>query len=378
MNDTAGSWNSTTHLFNNSFAVWNISLFNENDWDTPFDMDLPDSVTLFLFCFGLDTFTFNLSNSTTIVTANCEVESILIRVEYPTDSYTREQLTPSGTNISLSMYLVDAFNETLLQIPFIMGDSPFFGSNLTIYKISEDGQTRIISQGTFDVEYKHVSYLIKDNKYNLRITNKGEVREIGFFQAVSAGTQTININQIQLGPDITLINNNIIMAAETDDATQTLIIEYTDLLNKTTSVQILAYNGTTTTPFYNMTFNNLNDITVTLAVNTSHRFTEKWIVIHEQLGNSPIYFTIGAGAFGGLFYLGVVAWIYQVIGFIFVLFSSFVITPKNRLVGIAFIAVILSFMAFAAWLTLGTGVALILLVFVGLAVVYEVRRLGLT
>lgn len=377
INDATGNLNATTNLFTNSFAVWNISLFNENDWDVPFDMELPDSVTLFLFCFGLDTFTFNLSNSTTIVTPTCRVKSILIRVEYPTDSYTRERLAPTGINTSFSMYLVDAFNETLLQIPFIMGDSPFFNSNLTLYKIA-DGVERIISQGSFDVEFKHVSYLIKDNKYNMRITGGGRIREIGFFQAVSAGTQTININQIQLGPDIMLINNNIIMAAETFSATQTLVIEYTDLLAQTTSVQILAFNGTTITPFYNMTFNDQDIITVTLAVNTSNRFTVKWIVTHEQLGNSPIYFVIGAGAFGGLFNLGVLSWIYQLIGFIFILFTSFVVTPKNRLVGIAFITVILSFMAFAAWLTLGIGVALILLVFVGLAVVYEVRRLGLT
>lgn len=377
INDTAGNINHTSILFNTTFAEWNITLFTENDWDTLFDTTLPDSVTLFLFCFGLDTETYNMSSSNIFVSPNCEVETLMIRVEYPTDSYTREILAVSSSNTSVSMYLVDAFNETLLQIPFIMGDSPFFGSNLTIYKISQDGQTRILSQGRFDVEFKHNSYLIKDNKYNLRITQGSSIREIGFFQSVAAGTQTININQIQLGPDITLIGNNLIMSAETDDVTQTLIIEYTDLLDMTNSVQILVFNDTSLIPFYNMTFVS-SDVTVTLAVNTSNRFTVKWIVSHQSLGNFPIYFTAGAGGFGFLFDLGIAAWIYPVIGFIFTLFTSFTITPRNRLVGIVVIAVVLSMMAFAAWTTANTGVALILVVFIGLAVVYEIRRLGLT
>jgi hypothetical protein len=301
-------------------------------------------------------------------------------VAYAGDYYSR-QLLVAGSVESKSIYLADAYLYTVLQIPIYIDDYSYYGSKITLYKTSA-GTPYIITDGYFDADHKFVAYLVKDEKYFIRLDRTGETRDIGFFFPATATALDLVINSISLKPDISLISNNLIMAAE--NLTNSIRIRYQDLTNKTNSVQILVYLGTNQTAFWSNTYVANNNITVTISpLNMSKRYSIKFIVNHQVYGNSPVEYIIGVGGIGALFDLGlsasVGAWLYPMIAFVILFMVSMVTVPKNRVGGLVFMIVVLAvFIWGAKWFVIAAGTLALLVVFIALTIVYEVKRGGMT
>jgi hypothetical protein len=232
-----------------------------------------------------------------------------------------------------------------------------------------------------------VTYLMTDNTYYIRITSGSEVRDIGFLYASSATEQHLALSQISLNPSIQLISDNIQMSAAFDNssnATSTLRIQYSDLINMTESVRVRIYNSTSGTPWYDNTITDTNYFTIALnGINTSTRNTVHFTVEHAVLGNSPIDFDTTVGAFGISIDLGLPLWVYPIIAFVIMLFTSFVIVPENRLIGYFVLMLELGVFGIFSWLTVPTtGLAMpmatiaLLVIFLGVGIIYELKYRG--
>lgn len=375
VNDTAGHIGLTSHDFITISSFWNVTLFNEDYWTVPFDISLPNNVTLFVYCTNGNEYNYIFSKFYRELSINCTVKNMYVRVSYPTDSYTRERLPTTGFNETIPFYLLDAYNRTVIQVPIYIDDYAYFNSIITLYKTSGDAEY-IISQGYFDVEHKHITYLAKDSKYTIRITKGSEIREIGFFYATASGVQHLSISSITLRPDISLISNHLRMAAQVNNATNTLVINYFDDLNQTNSVRVRVYEGVNQTAFFDNSYaSGTGNLTITiLGINASKRYSIQFTISHQSLGNSPIDYVIGAGVFGILVDLGVESWLYPAFAFAIIFFTSMVTIPKNRLAGILFMAVLIGIFFYIGWFNYAIGIAFLLMVFIAIAFVYELKR----
>lgn len=366
--------------FVNYFSVWNVSLYLENDWTTPFNVSNASSVELVIYCNDTSETRTNFTTFALInVTSTCNVSTLMVVVNYPTDSYLREIIPPYATLQNISVYMVDAYETTLYMVPLVMSDYQYYTSRLTLYKVV-GGTNYVIYDGYFDVEHEFLTYLIKDNRYIMRLTQDGAVREIGYLQVSQAETRYISISQLSLIPDVSLISDSLQMGAEMDNTTSTIQATYYDALNLTTSVTFLLYNLTNQTPMYNSTVSGSNNITFTVnGINTSWVYSARFIVNHEVLGNSPVEFTIPVGVFSGLG-LGMANWFYATFGFIIMLFASFTITPKTRLAGLVLMTTLSAILFMVGWSQHAfavAGVSVIGIILLISGIIYEIKRRGM-
>lgn len=366
--------------FSSVFANWTIRLYTENEWTTPI---IPPGANLSVVinCEGGSIYVYNFTGSSIAgVKPVCVVSTIAVKVDYTTDSYVRERTPPICSSCDVEFYIIDALSYTLLQIPVFMMNYKYYNSKMKIYKTSGSNQY-VITEGYFDLEHKYIAYLTKDNSYLISIKTGTINREIGFLYAVTATSQQLDLSEIRLVPDITLISDNILMGAEFDNPSanySTLRISYEDLLNATESVRIRIYSGTNNTAFYDNTFTSSN---FTIAINnvSTTRKSVSFSVEHSILGNSPIPYVIGLGAsmipfFNASTEASEISWIFAGIAFCLMLFTSFAITPDSRLPG--YIVLILEFTIFASagWLTDINGAEyMLLLAFLVSGIIYEIR-----
>lgn len=368
--------NIVSYTEQNSYYV--ITIFDEISGTESLPPDANTSIT-FICLQGTTTFSIN-DTRLLIPTYDTQLEEMMATVSYSGDSYSRILTTESPVEY-INIYLADAFEQTVLQIPIYVTDYSYYNSDIEIYKTST-GSSYTITDGSFDVDHKFVTYLIKDEKYYIRITKGTETRDMGFFYPATATGLYLTLNIIALKPDISLISNNLQMSAETNNATSSLHIQYYDMTNQTNSVQILVYEGINQTAFWDTTYNAMSNITVTISpINTSKRYSVRFLVNHQVYGNSPVEFTIGVGGLGVLFDLGLgvsMAWIYPVFGFIIMLFAALVTVPKNRLAGLIFLIVALALFLFVQWFQFAVAVLVLLIIFITAAVIYELKRGGMT
>jgi hypothetical protein len=366
--------------FSNIFGVWNVSIYTENAWTTPLNISAAN-LSIIITCDGGETYVWNFTGvKIEGIEPMCDVQTITAKVNYETDSYTRERVPPDCTVCEVPMYLTDALVYTVLQIPVYMSDFNYYDGLIELYK-SSGGNHYTIAQGYFDVEHKYVTYLTKDNTYFIRLTKDSEVRDIGYLYAATATAQYLSLSQIQLVPSITLITNNIRMAAAFDNESApltTLRIQYRDLLNMTESVRIRVFQGGNNTAFYDSTFSGISNFSATINnVNTSFRYSVTFEVNHSVLGNSPIPFTTGVGAAGQLADLALPAtlhWIYFWAGFFVVLMTAFIIVPENRLPG--YFALLLELGAFSIfeWFQFQGPTLAYFVVFPVAGIIYELKK----
>jgi hypothetical protein len=200
----------------------------------------------------------------------------------------------------------------------------------------------------------------------------------------AAGAVHLGINQIQLKPSIRLIYDNIQMGAAFDNGSaplSTLRITYYDLLNMTEGVRFTVYTETNNTPWYSNLVAGSSNITITINnVNTSQRYSVHYSINHTALGNSPIEYTVGVGAFGRLFNLGLPAsliWLYDVFAFAIVLFTAWIITPENRLPGYLLLTTEIAIVGFIQWIAFQNATIVLFVAFMAGGIIYEIRRSGL-
>lgn len=276
-----------------------------------------------------------------------------------------------------NLYLTDASTYTVLQIPLHITDFGYWDAMIQVYKYGGTGEI-VITEGYLDVEHKFDTYLIKDETYYIRIVDGTETRDVGYLYPAAAGDQYISITPVTLRPSISLISDLLTMYGTCNATTNVLQARYEDALQQTESVRIRIYNETNLTAWFDTTYHNSSNITVTInGVNCSRRQQIFFVVEHESLGNSPIEFVIGTGAFGALMNLGVSSWIYSAISFVLILFTGLIAVPKIRIPALIVMMALIAVLVYAGWFVVAGGVAALLIVFLALGIVYEFKRGGM-
>lgn len=366
------------------YATWNVSIYTENAWDTPLNITSAN-LSIIVRCAGGASYVYNFTG--TIITGVeplCDVETVSAKIDYSTDSYLRERIPPCSGICEVRMYMADALIYTILQIPIYMSDYNYYSSLVELYKLS-NGNHYTIAEGFFDVEHKYVTYLMKDNTYLIRITKNGVVRDIGYLYAATATAQYLSLSSITLRPTITLISDNLLMAADflTPAApTSTLRISYADLMNLTTDVRIQVFQASNNTAFFDSTYTGISNFSISLVnINTSFRYSVHFIVNHVVLGNSPIPFTIGVGSFGRNFDLGLnpaYAWFYNAFAFFVILLTSWIILPENRLPGFVVLLAETGIFSVVQWIAFQSAQLMLFVVFLVAGMLFEIRHRGVT
>ena len=356
---------------------WSVVLYSENDWETPFNVSKTNSTQLFVYCTDKTTRVYNFTSyQISGVSPSCTIETMLVLVNYGSDSYTRE-VAPVGSSGSVRVYLSDAYTNTILQIPFVMSDYRYYNAKLTLYK-SNQTNTFTIAEGYFDVNHQYNSYLIKDNKYFIRLTTSAETREIGYVSTVSATTQYISLATINLQPDISLFSSAITIGAELDNATGTMRLQYNDSTGGTTGVNFRIYYETNTTPIYTGEFNASNYLLTLPGLNTSHRYHAEFDIHHSIFYMSPVHFLIAVGS-AAVDWISTVLpmWIFPAVGLVFLFFTGVAITPKRKLQGLIIMIAECGAIASVGWLQtnyMSIGVSVVALILLSLETVSEIRR----
>lgn len=370
--------------FNTFYASWNISIYTENEWDTPLNITSAN-LSIIIKCYGGSSYVYNFTG--TIITGVkplCDVETVSAKIDYLTDSYLRERVPPCSGICEVRMYMADALIYTILQIPIYMSDYNYYSGLVELYKTSS-GNHYTIAQGYFDVEHKYVTYLMKDNTYLIRITKNGAIRDIGYLYAATATAQYLSLSQIVLKPSISLISDNILMTAAflTPAApTSNLRISYEDLMNLTEDVRIQVFQASNNTAFFDNTYTGSSNFSISLNdINTSFRYSVHFIVNHVILGNSPIPFTVGVGSFGRNFDLGLnpaYAWLYNAFAFFMILLTSWIILPENRLPGFVVLMAETGILSIVQWIAFQNSQMMLFVVFLVAGMVFEIRHRGVT
>lgn len=301
----------------------------------------------------------------------------VINVQYPSTEYIRSYLLGSDV-VYKDIYLADATAYTLYQIPIEMLDFLYWGAEIELYKNAVGGEI-IITEGNFDADHIFNAYLIKDEKYRLRLVTPTETRIIGFLFAVAPGVQQISISQITLQPDVSLINDHLTIAAEIINSTSTLMVQYFDDTSQTDSVEFIVYEGANQTPFFETTVVGSSNITLTIpGVNITQRYAVHAIVTHQVFGNSPVNFVIGVGAFGNLVSLGpsVAAWFYQAASVALIFFVATIITPRIKLAGMLIMGAMIGILWYIGWFVVATGAVVLMIAFIALAMASELKKRG--
>jgi hypothetical protein len=338
----------------------------------------PDSnVSMTIYCdSGQSIFVVNETNIL-IPTFDDRLTGFRSTVSYPSDYYTRDYLVDNQVE-SRIIYDVDAYEFSVLQIPIYINDYNYFDAEITIYK-RIDGEPVIITEGVFDNEHKFVAYLIRDEPYYIRLTTESLVREAGFFKPVAAETLTLNINSISVSPSIVYISD-VISANAVNTSLSNIQVTYNDSSGETQSVRIKVFEDTNQTAFFDNVYSGVQSLSVAVSpVNMStHYYSVLFEVTHATFGNSPVDFTflVGAPVLWGIGTIG--TWIYGIVGFIMMLFLSFMVTPKNRFVGVVMIMVGLSIMLSLTWTVLDPGILTLVVIFASVSIVYEIKRGGFT
>jgi len=162
-----------------------------------------------------------------------------------------------------------------------------------------------------------------------------------------------------------------------------LQIRYTDSMNETESVRFRVYEDVNQSALFDNTYyrtsNDTSNLTITInGLNCSYRYGIRASVEHDTLGNSPVEFTLGAGGFGALIDLGLSAWIYQAISMVILTVVALITTPKLRFASLIVMAGLIGIFYYAGWFTASAMVMALLIIFIVLSVIYEVRRGGMT
>jgi len=258
--------------------------------------------------------------------------------------------------------MVDAYQNALDRIDFIMVDTTYYNSKLQIYK-PIDNRTLTITEGYFDASHSFSAFLMEDSDYWLRTINPdGTNTSFGRITIVKPDTKELGQVYIRLNPQAVLIGDNIFMNAYMDDLRYTLYVEYDDDLGETINVTITIYfeNGTV---YYQDIYNSTN--TLNLEYNTtdynSTSFTVLFTVFHTSLGNSPVTYSMSL--------LVPVVWAIGISAFWYPIFSlglctaiGGIATRRSLIVGSVLFTTALLLCYGIGWLDLG-GVEVILIVF---------------
>jgi hypothetical protein len=367
----------------NSFGIWNVSLFNENNWTVPFNTSKVDNgVELIVICSsGSQYFYPNVSAVTTNLAIFCDVEWVEAKLEYNSSSYFRSVPAAGyGPFADIHLYLADAYIYTVLTVPIRILNSDYYNANITLYKedidpITSTSITYIITAGTFDVARIFPSYLLKDNRYLINITRGTETRDIGFLQPYTNGEQDLDIQEITLAPTQSVFSNAVQFGGSVNNSTGALIVTYQDSTQKTENITIVIYNNTGV--YHNQTYVNSSNITLTMSgVDVNQSWYATYSLYHES-------YLPGQAIEGGtslsaplIFAITLPSYLYPLIAFLILFLEAAVITPKSITGGILFVGATLAMLFSASWIPVGVETMALSFMILAAGLILNMRNKG--
>ncbi len=254
------------------------------------------TLTSIIHCSSGETYIPIEDNETKFIIASSEyIDKASLRVAYTADAYYSRQFYPSASDVViLNFYVTDAFVNPLDRIDFIMVDISHYSELLQIYKEIQS-EAVIITEGYFDISHSFSAYLLEDVDYLIRSRDSnGAYTEFGRITIVAPATKELGQITMNLNPQATLIADNLLMNAWTDDARTTLYVVYNDDTNQTEELNITIYfeNGTVFQAVNYVSTNSVN-LEYNISNYSNQSFTVEFLIDHETFGNSPVSFSIG-------------------------------------------------------------------------------------
>jgi len=347
-----------------------IYLWEEGNWDTPFNVSKTNKTELILICKNKQEFIYEMNSSNlTEIPTSCDVGIIRVLVHYSSGSYFRE-ISPDNLSAqsTVNIYLADATETTVDLVVFEMTDTEFKDSKITVYR-EANNQTYVITQGYFDAEARYPTYLIENGRYSL-VVNKGtSTYDAGYIYVVSPRTYSdpilLTISKINYIQDTKFISDNINVSYAINE--NTLSVIYSDISNQTISVNITIYEDDNVV--YSKVFNNQNYITVDYNnYNSSKDYFIEVSVQHEQFGNSPLSFGIPVLSSSDITISMLPSWVYPFAAFAVIFFFSLVVTRVTFVGGAILTLTSVVLFNVIGWLNLLTSS----IIFIGLIIIIAI------
>ena len=300
-----------------------------------------------------------------LIASSAYLDKASLRVLYTADAYYSRQLYPEESDaLVLSFYVVDALQNALDRIDFLMEDINYYSTKLQVYKTVQT-EALIITEGYFDASHYFSVYLMEDSDYYMRtIGSTGAVTDFGRITIVAPATKTLGQVTMNLNPQATLISDNILMNAWTNTDRTALYIVYTDATNETTNVTITVYfaNGTV---FENATYSaQAVNVEYNISNYTNESFTVAFSVWHETFGNSPVTYTVGV--FPGIAWdIGVNTTLYTLYSLVLLILVGGVATRQSIVAGSVLFLVTMIMLYQIGWLS----ISLVSIAFIGVLLV---------
>lgn len=296
-----------------------------------------------------------------LLASSTYLDKASLRILYTADAYYSRQIYPAESDaLALSFYVVDALQNALDRIDFLMEDINYYDSKLQVYKIVQN-ETLIITEGYFDASHYFSVYLMEDSDYYMRtVGSTGTLTDFGRITIVAPSTKVLGQVTMNLNPQATLIADNIFMNAWTDDNRTALYVVYTDSTNETNNVTVTVYFGNGTV-FDNATyFTQSVNVEHNISAYTNESFTVEFSLWHETFGNSPVSYAIGV--FPGVIWdLGIDSRLYTLYSLVLLMLIGGVATRRSIVAGSALFMLTMLMLYHIGWLS----VPLVSIVFIG-------------
>jgi len=306
---TSGGFSNTTFNHNSSalmtknktvYLSANLTFYlYEESTGQHFDVGATNQTKLKVFC----------ENSTeeVIITAwnqastvGCQWDYMKLDVQYNlSDTYYRT-LMPEYTASSVNWYLIDLNDEIAVQVVLKLNDliGTYGGSKATLKRYVNGTEREVIEQN-FDVENEVNLYLVRNAQYTLSITSTtGQVRNVGYFIADSAGEKTVTIPTVDYVPSTTTGSGG--STSWGWESTDTYVrVVYNDSESSTTDVSFSVKNASSGDTLYTTSGNPGTSSTYTYLTDNETGILVCFNATHSTLGSigecRPYWGSVGIG-----------------------------------------------------------------------------------
>ena len=279
-----------------------VNLYEETTGEH-FNMTPTSEVKLTIYCSD-HTLTHIFTSNSENVELDCMPDLMKLDVTYNSSSTYYRTLLLSGTTTQVDWYLIDLTDEIAYQTIFLLNDLTGDYSNATFEVLRDvNGTTKTIIRQQFDVENKATTYLIRNARYTLRITdNHGNSRIIGYYVADSATEKTITVPQIDLIPTSSAGGASWTWTSSDLESSSTSYIRlyYNDTKGETVNITFTVYNASNTSQIlYQVTESNPTSTVFTFLTDNTTQYIvcfngthTTYTDIHDCMGYSGVI-TVG-------------------------------------------------------------------------------------
>lgn len=315
-------------------------------------------------------------DSKILIASSAYLDKASLRVLYTADAYYSRQLYPAESDaLALSFYVVDALQNALDRIDFLMEDINYYSAKLQVYKTVQS-ETLIITEGYFDASHYFSVYLMEDSDYYMRtVGTTGTITDFGRITIVAPATKTLGQVTMDLNPQATLISDNILMNAWANTGRTALYIAYSDATNETENVTITVYfangtvfqNGTYAAQAVNLEYN--------ITDYSNESFTVDFSLWHETFGNSPVSYAMGV--FPGIAWdIGVNSTLYALYSLVLLILVGGIATRHSIVAGSVLFLITMIMLYFIGWLPVSRVSIVFIAVLLVLGIIVSSKQEG--